>query len=250
MLCCSRPTDGGDDVKGVELLPASGRYTLERNLTEVLNADKFSVIRAWGVIPDRLNFRRLDPSEISGGIETIVCGQDHAVILSKKGQLFTAGNNKYGQCGVAINSEVQYEELRGLTFSGTQVVAVAAGSYHTLLLLKRGEETRAVTFGNYLGCGLVKKISTHTPSMISIPSLRPGEKVADVFAACNNSACATCTCYTAMGRLFMWGELFNIERVLNSAPFEVIFNPPLPEGEKVVKVEFGRRHAIMMTGTT
>lgn len=45
----------------------------------------------------------------------------------------------------------------------------------------------------------------------------------------------------------MWGELFSIERVLSAQPFEVLFNPPLAEGEKVTKVEFGRRHAVMMT---
>ena len=215
----------------------------------MLNTEKHSVVRAWGVIPEKLNFRRMDESMINGGVETIVCGQDHVLILSKDGRLYTAGNNKYGQCGVDINPTVQYEELRQIEFSGARCKAVAAGSYHTLLLVKKNNSTatRMLAFGNYLGCGFAEKLSSNVPKPVLLPGLDPADQVEDVFAACNNSACVTSTAYTASGRLFMWGELFSIERVLSSQPFEVNFNPPLVAGETVTKVEFGRRHAVMMT---
>ena len=191
----------------------------------------------------------MDASELNGGVENIVCGQDHALIQSKDGRLYTAGNNKYGQCGVDVNPAIQYEELRQIEFANARCKSVAAGSYHTLLLVKKNnvEDTRILVFGNYVGCGIPEKVSSHVPKVVLIPGLEPEDRVDDVFAACNNSACVTSTPYSESGRLFMWGELFSIERVLHSQPMEVVFNPPLEEGEKVNKVEFGRRHAVMMT---
>jgi alpha-tubulin suppressor-like RCC1 family protein len=162
-------------------------------LTDVLNTEKHSVIRAWGVVPEKLNFRRMDASELNGGVESIVCGQDHVLILSKDGRLYTAGNNKYGQCGVDINPAIQYEELRQIEFSGARCKAVAAGSYHTLLLAKKNNSTatRMLAFGNYLGCGFTEKLSSHLPKPVLLPALDPTDQVEDVFAACNNSACVT-----------------------------------------------------------
>ncbi len=66
------------------------------------------------------------------------CGDDFTLILAEDGAVFACGKNTHGQLGTGSNnaSEIMLEPVAALT--GTPVVAVAAGSAHSVLLTATG----------------------------------------------------------------------------------------------------------------
>ena len=67
----------------------------------------------------------------------IACGDHHTVALTRNGEVFTWGNNKFGQLGhgekIPLNAPKRVESLCGIT-----VVKVDCGEYHTAVVTKEG----------------------------------------------------------------------------------------------------------------
>ena len=66
-------------------------------------------------------------------------GTSHTVLLDEDGNVWTAGNNVYGQLGrqTADNEDSKFEKVTD-GISGVKITAVAAGSYYTVLLDENG----------------------------------------------------------------------------------------------------------------
>ncbi|XP_075228494.1 RCC1 domain-containing protein 1-like isoform X2 [Lycorma delicatula] len=68
----------------------------------------------------------------------ICCGKEHAMILTVCGDIFTWGNGSKGQLGHGeLELEEQPRELRAL--SGLNVVAIAAGGWHSCCITDEGD---------------------------------------------------------------------------------------------------------------
>jgi alpha-tubulin suppressor-like RCC1 family protein len=100
--------------------------------------------------------------QILSSVEDIVsisAGNDHSLLLSRAGQVFSFGSNAHGQLG----REVIYQGLPGLIERLSQIVAISAGSYHSLVLNNEGQ---VWGFGNneygQLGLGEMSCISFPT----------------------------------------------------------------------------------------
>jgi len=83
-------------------------------------------------------------------IKKICGGQDHSVLLTKDGKVYTWGRNQYGQLGLETDQEVVNEPQR---VNIEKVVDVSCGANHTIFLTKEG---------SIYACGL--------PSMDRFPS--------------------------------------------------------------------------------
>ena len=70
-------------------------------------------------------------------IKKIICGRNFVLCLDKDGNLYSWGNNDYGQLGIGVNDKFCHSpvKIRGIT----DVVDVACGDFHVLALNKFGE---------------------------------------------------------------------------------------------------------------
>ena len=63
-------------------------------------------------------------------------GQNHALVLTESGDVFTAGNNKFGQAGLGHTRPVLcFQKLRTLS----NVRTIAAGQYHSIAITVDGD---------------------------------------------------------------------------------------------------------------
>jgi alpha-tubulin suppressor-like RCC1 family protein len=82
-------------------------------------------------------------------IQTISCGKNFAVILSKQGVLYSFGkSNKYGELGLGDNKQrLSPETIYSLADSGEKIVQVSCGFKHTIA---KGSTGKVFTWGNVI----------------------------------------------------------------------------------------------------
>ena len=74
-------------------------------------------------------------------------GQYHTLALMATGEVWCAGANYHGECGVGHSNPVPiFERVTGGGLGATKVAAIAAGSWHSVALTEAG-----ATFGWGLG---------------------------------------------------------------------------------------------------
>ncbi|KAF9322439.1 hypothetical protein BGZ91_004330 [Linnemannia elongata] len=113
---------------------------------------------------------------VPGNVTFTALGRDHTVLLTSKGEVFTIGNNKYGQLGYALEAPkggqdpIQRTPKRVfLNISKGRVIGAAASKWHTAI----HTETELFTFGfNYGQLGYERKgdIQMGPRKVASIPS--------------------------------------------------------------------------------
>ncbi|KAF9152214.1 hypothetical protein BG015_005634 [Linnemannia schmuckeri] len=113
---------------------------------------------------------------VPGNVTFTALGRDHTVLLTSKGEVFTLGNNKYGQLGYALEAPkdgqdpIQRTPKRVfLNISKGRVIGAAASKWHTAIYT----ETELFTFGfNYGQLGYERKgdIQMGPRKVASIPS--------------------------------------------------------------------------------
>ncbi|KAG9063477.1 hypothetical protein KI688_004361 [Linnemannia hyalina] len=113
---------------------------------------------------------------VPGNVTFTALGRDHTVLLTSKGDVFTIGNNKYGQLGYALEAPkdgqdpIQRTPKRVfLNISKGRVIGAAASKWHTAI----HTETELFTFGfNYGQLGYERKgdIQMGPRKVASIPS--------------------------------------------------------------------------------
>ncbi|KAG0285119.1 hypothetical protein BGZ96_010550 [Linnemannia gamsii] len=113
---------------------------------------------------------------VPGNVTFTALGRDHTVFLTSKGEVFTLGNNKYGQLGYALETpkggqdSIQRTPKRVfLNMSKGRIIGAAASKWHTAI----HTETELFTFGfNYGQLGYERKgdLQIAPRKVASIPS--------------------------------------------------------------------------------
>lgn len=183
-------------------------------------------------------------------------GYKHTIILTDTGEVKTVGANDEGQLGIddsdppPYNIYYSFQDVVIPLLGSANVVSVAAGAYHSLILLSSG---KVLGFGNneqgQVGTGAVGTAATDnipTPNPITnynganyltdgldnytgnkgIFSAYDGSNAKDIFAGFNSSALITTS-----GTLLLWGQC-------NMAQFGLGETYPTPThrvGGKVIK---------------
>ena len=95
--------------------------------------------------------------DIPGKVIGVAAGIFHTLALLESGEVYGWGNNEYGQIGNGTHQEVNGPQL--IFTLPEKVVAIAAGSFHSLALLERGEVYGWGWNGNgQLGGGKIKSV--------------------------------------------------------------------------------------------
>ena len=68
----------------------------------------------------------------------IVCGGRHTAALTKKGEVFTWGDNDYGQLGHGDNDE-RAVPTKVASLDGLFIIQISCGYIHTAALTDKGE---------------------------------------------------------------------------------------------------------------
>lgn len=111
-------------------------------------------VQAWGQnsngeLGDGTNIDRSTPVQVKGtggvgflnNVNAIAAGEFHSLALLNDGTVLAWGNNEYGQLGDGTNIDSNVPvQVKGIGGSGilNNVVAIAAGGFHSLVLLNDG----------------------------------------------------------------------------------------------------------------
>lgn len=223
------------------------------------------VVFAYGVVPSLLHHIKIKDSYLKKdsqheGIIKLRCGSEHFIMLTEKNLLLVGGGNEFGQRGVipdliaskpkAVVKSQHTEEpvievipqnldVISLKLEGHELLDIAAGCYHSLILAKRKKDDAVKLFcmGHELGCGFLDKRHRSTPTELVLP-VDPADKIVKIFAGQMRSAAVL-----ESGRLFMWGEWFSGARQRH--PVEITIN--LEDGDQIKKISIGKMHALIVT---
>ena len=113
---------------------------------------------------DILLKKNMDPNMYIGPVQAqvemdilqVACGEEHSIILTKEGQVFSMGNNVNGQLGLNLKVKKEKAKSKGDPMPGdfhrcfspepvrfvnmeSKVVKIACGEQHTLALTQRGQ---------------------------------------------------------------------------------------------------------------
>ncbi|CAG9317193.1 HERC5_2 [Blepharisma stoltei] len=216
------------------------------------------VVFAYGIAPPQLHLRRIPTEFTRVGIAKIACGSEHFLMLTENNFVLAAGNNAYGQCGrdpqrpienpISDESAIIQESPTNLRLSAFnienhRVVDIAAGSYHSLVLvhpqgLRQDAVSRVMAFGHELGCGFFDKQHRHLPTEIELGQSYSMETVSKIFAGHMRSAVLL-----ESGKLLMWGEWFNGAKQRQMREIKL----SLKSNDRCKKVSIGKMHALMVT---
>ena len=114
-------------------------------------------------------------------IAFVAAGENHLVFLSTLGEVFTLGDNQYGQLGLGDTLERTVPTLVK-AFKGIRIIQVSAGSRHTAVLTNEGE---LYTFG----CAKNGKLGLElepTTRRVLVPTKVPLRDVGGTFVGCGH----------------------------------------------------------------
>ena len=116
-----------------------------------------NIERQLGYYPTEEKRRSIAITGITGKVVKISAGSIHSLAVTESGEVYGWGNNEYGQIGNGTHQEVNGPQL--IFTLPEKVVAIAAGSFHSLALLERGEVYGWGWNGNgQLGGGKIKSV--------------------------------------------------------------------------------------------
>lgn len=123
----------------------------------------------------------------------VICGKYHTVVVTTKGNLYTWGNNNFGQLGIGLDK--MYITIPCQIRDIPKVKQVSAGTYHTAFITNKGE---LYTCGdNRSGqLGILGTTGTDIPLKITFP-----EGITDVSCGENHTVCIT-----EDGQLYSFGS--------------------------------------------
>ena len=180
-------------------------------------------------------------------VVAITAGSSHSLALTADGQVFGWGLNTSGQLGnnSTTNSLVPVEVNANGVLAGKTVVAIAAGSSHSLALTADGQ-----VFGWGLNTsgqlGNNSTIRSRVPVAVNTSGALAGKMVVGIAAGDSHSMAVT-----SDGQVFTWGsnqsgQLGNNSLINASVPVSVDKQGIL-EGKKVVGIAAGYSHSMVVT---
>ncbi len=169
----------------------------------------------------------------------IAAGWYHTLVSTSSGNLYTWGENKYGQLGLGNNNDQNQNTPQLVQLpNGEQVIQMAAGFGHTLALTSSG---RLYAWGeNDDQLGLRYNTRQNTPQLVPI-----NEQVTQIAAEAYHTLVLTST-----GKLYAWGSnqygqlgLGNNNDQNQNTPQLV----QLPINEQVTQIATGECHTLVLT---
>ena len=99
-------------------------------------------------------------------VKTVSCGSMHTAIITENGNLYTFGNNYYGQLGLGNNTNTNIPTLVNVP-GALKVKAVSCGGHHTVIIT---EDDNIYSFGhNFDGqLGLGDRDNKNRPEFVSV----------------------------------------------------------------------------------
>jgi alpha-tubulin suppressor-like RCC1 family protein len=188
----------------------------------------------------------------SGRVAQIAAGAAHALVLTSAGELFTFGENRFGQLGRTDNAGSEapnrVPERIGLPGASGQVTQIAAGCEHSLALTSTGQ---LYTFGGnrYGQLGRAANAGSGTPNPTPSVVTLPGASgpVRQIAAGCEHSLALTSTgqLYTFGGNRYgQLGRAANADTAIpNPTPAQV----SLPSGGSVTAIAAGGFHTLALS---
>ncbi|GAQ89192.1 Putative ubiquitin-protein ligase [Klebsormidium nitens] len=83
------------------------------------------------------------PTRLNGlsneGVVHVACGGDHTLAITRKGELYTWGRGRWGQCGHGTTDDTFSPTLVTGLPKGVRVAHASAGTRHTLAVLEKGD---------------------------------------------------------------------------------------------------------------
>ncbi|KAK6159975.1 hypothetical protein DH2020_003356 [Rehmannia glutinosa] len=159
----------------------------------VIKVDSSSNMKIDALLPKALE------STMVLDVHRIACGNRHAVLVTKQGEIFSWGEEAGGRLGHGVESDVSHPKLIQ-TLSGKSIEMVACGEYHTCAVTISGD---LYTWGDgSLNCGLLghgSGVSHWIPKKVCGPIV--GLQVS--FVSCGPWHTAL---LTSAGRLFTFGD--------------------------------------------
>ncbi|TSK22494.1 putative E3 ubiquitin-protein ligase HERC4 [Bagarius yarrelli] len=134
-----------DPSRKVTVVTSHGRIDLKTNRVTLISSGKEHVVFVseagtayeWK-LSAQSNISRTFSSLTSRPIAQVVCGNNHSIVLTKDGQLFTWGENSNGQLGLGKSepSSLSPQPLKSLC--GIPLVQISAGGDHSFALSLSG----------------------------------------------------------------------------------------------------------------
>ena len=187
------------------------------------------------------------PDSQSRAILSVLCGQEHSVLLMESGTVLVAGSNQFGQLGRPLRnpSDVLAQSTGFIPVStgalaNQAVQQIACGYFHTMALTSKGQ---VVVFGrnDYGQLGLGHACSVcFVPTVVELPHADGDGSV--IGAGCYHSLIAT-------QNNQLWGFGRNQHGQLFMPPGSNFFTPALaqlPRGGQIERIKCGFYHSILM----
>ena len=192
------------------------------------NTDNKNVPTLVTTIPDSLK------------VKAVSCGDNHTVIITEDGNLYSFGLNNRGQLGLGSNINSNVPSLV-IDLNGLKVKAASCGKLHTVIITEDGElhSFGSNEFGQ-LGLGLGDIINKKVPTLMTVPN---DLKVKAVSCGLLHTAIIT-----EDDNLYSFGENSGGQLGLGDYINRMIPRlVPLPDRLKVKVVSCGLLHTVIIT---
>ncbi|EDV24451.1 uncharacterized protein TRIADDRAFT_56257 [Trichoplax adhaerens] len=171
----------------------------------------------------------------SDKVTDIACGDEHTVVVTENGRLFTFGNNEWGQLGIGSN-KTRNKPTTVKALKPEKITHVAAGRFHTLAVT---DSNKLYSFGQGSEGALGHGDETDLNMPTSIESLE--DKDVNIIACGGYHSAAI----TKNGELYIWGS--NSEGQLGLKNDTISYPTMLDLGKSVISVACGYYHTAVVT---
>ncbi|KAG0230936.1 hypothetical protein BGW42_000587 [Actinomortierella wolfii] len=199
--------------------------SMEKFHTSVATSESGLAVKIWGYgsggrlgNDKKMQSRPSPVTGIAGQAVLTSLGRDHTVIVTNKGDVYTFGNNKYGQLGYTVDAPKPGQDPIHLSpkrviqgIGRLHIIGASASKWHTVV----HSETELYTWGfNYGQLGYERKgdIQATPRKVVSIP---PGRYITQVTASDNyhtvvnaNKPTKVASCDNKFGAMTGWGDVF------------------------------------------
>ncbi|WKU07154.1 hypothetical protein [Micromonospora sp. HUAS LYJ1] len=180
------------------------------------------------------------PGSLTGTVTQIASHNFHSAALTSTGEVYTWGDNTYGQIGNGTTTR-QTSPVKISLPGGATATSIAVGAFHTLVVTSTGA-AYAWGYNNYGQLGNGTNTNSSVPVAVSLPS---GTLLRDIDAGLSHSLAIT-----TAGRALAWGansvgQLGN--GTTNAAGLNVPVSVHLPAGVELVGIAGGQSHSLAVT---